>query len=151
MPQARVLEGAEAQLARYLRRRRLKFTPERRLILREVFEHHDHFEADALLVRLRGRGIAVSKATLYRTLALLVRAGLLRQELFGERHSHYEHILGHAQHDHFVCLRCGKVAEFSNKDIERLQEDICRRHAFRPQFHRMAIYGYCSECRDEEA
>ena len=139
----------ETRFALYLRERGLKFTSQRRAILGQVFRDHRHFEAEELLDRMRAKGMKASKATLYRTLALLVEARLLRQEVFGERHSHYEHIYGHQHHDHLLCLRCGALEEFRNDDIERLQALICRQHHFTLTGHRMEIHGYCKNCREE--
>jgi Fur family ferric uptake transcriptional regulator len=143
------VQDHEAKLAAYLRERRLKFTRQRRTVMEEAFAEHEHFEADELLRRMREKKLRVSKATLYRTLALLVQAGLLRQEVFGERHSHYEHIYGHRHHDHLLCLGCGKIEEFRNDDIERLQNQICNKYAFTPTDHQLEIHGYCRKCREE--
>ena len=138
---------AEDKLRDYLRPKGLKFTPERQLILKEVFSTHRHFEVDDLFVRIRRRDKRISRSTLYRTLRLLVECGLLREVLFGERHSHYEHVLGHEHHDHLLCLRCGRVIEFSNGSIENLQERVCREHEFQPRGHQLQIRGYCRKCR----
>ena len=131
----------------FLAKRGLKLTPERRLILEEVFRQHDHFEAEELLFRMRQRKVRVSKATLYRTLPLLVKAGLLREEVFGERHLHYEHVHGRKHHDHLLCLSCGKIEEFFDETMEQLQEQICARHGFAPTGHTLEIHGYCKDCR----
>ncbi|HUW35513.1 MAG TPA: Fur family transcriptional regulator [Planctomycetota bacterium] len=131
----------------FLAKRGLKLTPERRLILEEVFRQHDHFEAEELLFRMRQRKVRVSKATLYRTLPLLVKAGLLREEVFGERHLHYEHVHGRKHHDHLLCLSCGKIEEFLDETMEQLQDRVCARHGFDPTGHRLEIHGYCKECR----
>jgi len=137
----------EEEFKSYLAKRGLKLTPERRVILEEVFRQHDHFEAEELLFRMRQRKVDVSKATLYRTLPLLVKAGLLREEVFGERHLHYEHVRGRKHHGHLRCLSCGKIEEFLDESIENLQAAICARHGFTPIGHRLEIHGYCRECR----
>src|SRR3989339_1032456 len=105
----------------YLTSRKLKFTAERQAILDRVFENHKHFEADELLVDLRLNDMKISKATIYRTLALLVKCGLLREVIFGEKHAHYEHVYGHEHHEHLVCIKCGKIIEFSDERIEKYQ------------------------------
>lgn len=138
---------AEDKLRDYLRPKGLKFTPERQLILKEVFSTHRHFEVDDLFVRMRRRDKRISCSTIYRTLRLLVECGLLREVIFGERHSHYEHVLGHEHHDHLLCLGCKRVIEFRNSSIESLQERVCREHEFQPRGHRLQITGYCRKCR----
>jgi len=141
------VQSPQEQFGEYLRRHGQKFTHERRRVLDEIDRQQDHFQADELLSAMRKRKVKVSKATLYRTLALLVRAGLLREEVFGERHLHYERIFGQKHHDHLVCLACGKIEEFRNDEIEDAQEAICKQHGFLPTGHRMEIHGYCRECR----
>ena len=130
----------------YLTSRKLKFTAERQAILDRVFENHKHFEADELLVDLRLNDMKISKATIYRTLALLVKSGLLREVIFGERHAHYEHVYGHEHHDHLVCNNCGKIIEFTEHRIEKLQDEVCRKNKFKVDSHRLQIQGLCEDC-----
>jgi len=141
------MKNEEKKFREYLGSKGLKFTPERELILREVFSTHDHFEVDDLFVKLYHKNAHISRATVYRTLNLLVQGGLLRQVISGERHSHYEHILGHRHHDHLVCLRCGKLIEFSNRKIEDLQDEVCKKHNFEPYSHLLQINGFCWDCQ----
>ena len=138
---------AEETLRKYLSRRGLRLTSERRHILKEVFSSHRHFETEDVMERLRARGLRVSRATVYRTLAVLVKGGLLREVSFGERHTHYEHRLGHPHHDHLYCLKCGKVIEFRSVGIESLQEQICKKMEFEALAHLLQISGYCKACR----
>ena len=80
---------AEERFGRYLRDHDLKLTPERRAILREFYSIHEHIEADELLFHLRRAQVRVSRATIYRTLDLLVQAGLARRIRLGKDHSYY--------------------------------------------------------------
>src|SRR3989304_4115145 len=130
----------------YLTSKKLKFTSERQAILDRVFENHKHFEADELLGDLRLNDMKISKATIYRTLALLVKSGLLKEVISGERHAHYEHIFGHEHHDHLVCDNCGKIIEFVNYKIEDLQNGVCRKYNFKADSHRLQIHGLCKDC-----
>ncbi|MGQ3686016.1 MAG: Fur family transcriptional regulator [Candidatus Loosdrechtia sp.] len=145
-----VLESEEEIFKKYLALRKLKFTPERQAILNRVFANHKHFEVDELLVDLRNNDMRISKATIYRTLALLVKSGLLREVIFGERHAHYEHIYGHEHHDHLVCNSCGKIIEFSEPRIEKLQNEVCKNKKFKPESHRLQIQGLCEDCMNTE-
>lgn len=130
----------------YLESKKLKFTAERQAILDRVFANHKHFEADELLVDLRLNDLKISKATIYRTLSLLVKSGLLREVIFGERHAHYEHVYGHEHHDHLVCNGCGKIIEFVEHRIEKLQDEVCRENNFKAESHRLQIQGLCEDC-----
>ena len=130
----------------YLLSKNLKFTAERQTILDRVFANHKHFEADELLVDLRQNKLKISKATIYRTLSLLVKSGLLREVIFGERHAHYEQVYGHEHHDHLVCNNCGKIIEFVEHRIEKLQDEVCKKNKFEPESHRLQIQGLCEDC-----
>ena len=143
------MNAAETQFGKYLRSRGLKFTPQRKLILKKVFTTHDHFEADDLIMAFKKEGRGLSRATVYRTLPLLVESGLIREVQLGENHAHYEHTLGHEHHDHLICVKCGHVVEFCDHSIEMLQNTVCEKHGFQPHSHNLEIKGYCSRCRGE--
>jgi len=137
----------EAKFREFLNEEGLKVTRERRLILEEVFRNHRHFEAEDVVIGLRERGCRISRASVYRTLPLLVQSGLLREVHSDEKHSHYEHVLGHEHHDHLICTRCGQTIEFSHSGIERLQDLICAQHGFSATSHKLEIKGLCGQCK----
>lgn len=143
------MREAEKKFENYLRTQGLKFTPQRRLILKKVFTTHHHFEADDLYIAFREERIRLSRATIYRTIPLLVKSGLIREVELGENHAHYEHTWGHGHHDHLICVRCGEVVEFCDDSIERLQNNVCSKHGFQAQSHNLEIKGYCSTCRSQ--
>jgi len=143
----------ETHFRALLRDEGLRMTPERAVILAEVFKIEGHFQPDDLLVRFRTGGIKISRATIYRTLDLLVTCGLVRRETFAGG-AHYErahHVEGHDHHDHLVCTSCGAIFEFHNADIERLQESVCREFDFEPHGHSHQISGLCADCRRHAA
>jgi Fur family ferric uptake transcriptional regulator len=140
---------SEKKFRDYIQSRGLKFTPEREAILKHVFENRGHFEAEELLIDMRKNRKRVSKATIYRTLALLVKSGLLREVIFGEKHAHYEHVYGCNHHEHLVCIKCGKIIEFSDEKIEKFQDEVCVKNNFKPESHRFQITGYCEDCVKE--
>ena len=133
---------------RYLKTKNLNLTRERKLILDKVFSIDGHSEADEIFLRLKKDKKDVSRATVYRTLGLLVDSGLVRKVYLGEDHIHYEHTFGHTHHDHLVCLKCGKVIEFSDKKIEKLQSSVCQENGFKELSHTVQIFGYCKGCRE---
>ena len=130
----------------YLKRRRLKFTPERRAILAGIFSFHRHFDAEELYQRLWSKRRGLSRATIYRTLPLLVKSGLVAEALRCQGRVSYEHTFGHRHHDHMICLKCGKVIEFRDEEAERLQGSICKKYGFKAIEHRLGIKGYCRDC-----
>lgn len=134
--------------AQFLQTRGKRVTQQRRIIVEQVFSHHDHFDADELINHLQEL-IAqrkVSRPTVYRTLSELVEAGLLRQMSLGGR-SVYEHDYGYPRHDHLYCQICNRLIEFQTPELERLAEAVAREYDFAAKGHRMFITGICAECR----
>ena len=146
------LEAVHELFVRFLADRGLRYTAERRALVHLIFEKHRHFEADDLLVWARRSRPRVSRATIYRTLELLVKSGLVRQMTLGDKSAqHYEQVYGIPHHDHLICLRCGKVQEVSSASLEREQDALCNRHGFEAHHHDLEIFGLCRRCRAAEA
>jgi Fur family ferric uptake transcriptional regulator len=139
---------AAARFSRFLASHSLRLTRERRAILDEMLRVRGHFDADALLSHFRRKGRPVSRATLYRTLARLVEAGLVHKIEMAKGQARYEVMVGRHHHDHMICLACGRIVEFESREIERLQEEICRRKGFTMTGHMHQIRGRCSACRN---
>ena len=131
----------------FLSRKGLKLTKERQRILSEVFSRHGHFNPEELLTTMRRKQIKVSKASIYRTLPLLVESGLIEQVERNDKHAHYEHIFGHEHHDHLICIKCGKVMEVFSPKLEAIQEELCSAERFTGITHTLEIKGYCQGCR----
>ncbi len=130
----------------FLAKKGLKLTKERSAILEEVFSTHGHFDPDDLLMKMRQKGIRVSKASIYRTLPLLLECGLVEEVEKVDKHAHYEHTFGHGHHDHLICIKCGKVIDVYSEKLERLQKKLCNREKFRCVTHSLEIKGYCEKC-----
>ncbi len=128
----------------------LRMTRERVAILDAVLAARDHFDVETLYVALRRRASQVSRATIYRTLDLLVQSGLVDRERFGTDSFCYEPIHGREHHDHMVCNSCGQVIEFFSGEIERQQDLACEEHGFTPETHRLTIFGRCARCTEQE-
>jgi Fur family transcriptional regulator, ferric uptake regulator len=137
----------ELRFEGFLRGRKLKLTIERMAILNAVFGQDRHFDAEALHANLRAKGGDISRATVYRTLDLLVQCGLVRKDSLGSTHANYEAARDNEHHDHLICLNCGKVIEFFRPDLETLQDEICTENAFKPMHHSLQIFGLCSACK----
>ena len=95
----------------------LRNTPEREMIIDEMFAIHDHFDVDELYLRLKIKKKKVSKPSIYRLIPHLLESGLIQEAYFEEGHWHYEHIYGHEHHCHLRCLGCGKTIEFQEKSF----------------------------------
>ena len=131
---------------RYLTKQRLRVTSERVAIASSVGTMPGHFGVDSLLRQLRRRQVPVSRATLYRTLAHLLDAGLVRRVTGSDGAPRYESMVGRGHHDHMVCLGCGAILEFTDPEIETLQGRACRSRGFRMTDHTLRIEGYCRRC-----
>jgi len=134
------------RFATFLQQQGLKLTAERSALVREIFATHYHFEADELLFKMKEKSLKISRATVYRTLELLVKSGMVRRVHLGEDHYHYEHVTGNSHHDHLICTTCGSVIEFHDPEIEQRQREICTRKRFTPTFHNLQILGICDAC-----
>jgi len=132
--------------SKHLRARGLRLTPERARILRGVLSMPSHFEPDDLLDHIRRSSGAVSRASVYRTLPLLVECGLIEEAIYKDRRTRYERSIGREHHDHLLCTSCGAIIEFVSEPIERLQDDVCREHGFQATSHTLEIRGRCRDC-----
>jgi Fur family ferric uptake transcriptional regulator len=145
LPNVPVSQSPMEKFREFLSVRGLKQTGERMRIVEHIFEKHHHFVADELVASMKAKNLRVSRPTVYRTLSILVEAGLLRELHFGTS-THYEHDYGYPQHEHMVCDKCGDVIEFVSEELAELQERICREYRFRPTNHKFIIQGICENC-----
>ena len=127
----------------------LKFTPERAKILDAVIQMERVFEADELLYEMRRRANRVSKATIYRTLKLLVEAGIVEQVLYDPKMSHYRLAYGKPSSDQMVCVETGRTIEFTAPELQALRDRIAAEHGWSPVGHRMLIYAISTAEEDE--
>ncbi|WP_244241600.1 Fur family transcriptional regulator [Leptospira jelokensis] len=128
----------------YLKENGLKITNQRLLVAQKIFSSHNHFTAEGLLDELKDNKDRISKATIYRILAIMVEAGLLEEHDFGKDYKYYEHIIGHEHHDHIICMQCGRIVEFIDERIEELQNKAARENGFTITGHSLNIFGNCS-------
>ncbi|MCH8853441.1 MAG: transcriptional repressor, partial [Planctomycetes bacterium] len=130
----------------YLKDHGIKYTGARSKVLETVLDIREHFEAEQVLYLLREKGLKASKATVYRTLPLLVDCGVLKEVRFEVKRIHYEHAFGEDPHDHMVCRRCGRIVEFPSRELLDLCVQIARHHHFHVTGHRFQLLGLCWEC-----
>ena len=141
----RSASSPEEKFREFLEIRGEKLTDLRRVLLGHIFDSHKHFDADELVAELRSAGRKVSRATVYRTLRLLVEAGLLRELRLTNRTA-YEHQYGYPSHDHLHCTTCHEIIEFENDAIRRLRDELSREHGYLAGEHRFVIEGTCPAC-----
>jgi Fur family transcriptional regulator, ferric uptake regulator len=147
-PQDVLLSRALGRFEELLARRGLRLTPARRAIVEAVLQHAGHFAIEELLTDLRARGLAASKATVYRSLPLLTEAGILSPAVLTGEERTYERAVGREHHDHLICRGCGKVIEFEYEAIEVLQRELAARYGFTLEGHLLQLIGRCAACRE---
>lgn len=130
---------------RYLHRAKLKFTPERAMILEAAVAHSGLFQTESLTQTLRKSGHQASRATVYRTLIHLQDAGILKQVFFDNKQSYFEVVAGRRANDYLICVVTGRVIEFSSERLKLLRDEICREHGYDPVSHQLHIYGISPE------
>lgn len=136
---------AEKLFIQYLRENNLKVTQERLALLEEIFNSEGHLDADDLLARMKNKSRKVSRATVYRTLDLLVQCGLVRKSRLGEEHFFYEKMEPGGGHHHMVCTATGKIIEFWDAELDEMLRRICHEYKFRPSFISIQIQGLSQE------
>ncbi len=134
-------------LAAYLEQHHLKHTKQRELILATFLESKRHVSSEDLYQALRQQHANIGYTTVYRTMKLLVEAGLATERRFDDGITRYE--IEQEHHDHLVCIKCGKIQEFDCEMIEQRQNEIAARHEFQVLRHRHELYGHCRGCRQD--
>jgi len=129
-----------------LRQEGLKCTPQRVVILEEVVKDRGHRECEEIYMALRQNGSHVSRATLYRTMDILVKNEFVRKMEIGDGRARYESKVDSLHHDHLICTSCGKIVEFVDHDIEDIQVQIAKRYHFILQRHIHQLFGLCKKC-----
>jgi len=137
---------------RYLREQGLPVTQQREAVAEVVFGSSEHLSVDDIERRLRQSSERIGKATIYRTLDLLVRSRLVAEHDFGEGFKRYEHRLSRQpEHEHLICMECGGVTEFKSPEVRTVEARVRAEFGFRPARHKLEIYGLCSECQEAGA
>jgi Fur family transcriptional regulator, ferric uptake regulator len=143
------LERALERFRQLLRAKHLRFSTVREAVARAALAYDGHFEVNDLMRELTRANVKDAHlATVYRTLPLLVEAGLIQPTLLssGERRF-YEPAFERPHHDHLICTSCGRVVEFEFEAFEVLQRDIAQRYGFELIEHFHELLGRCEECR----
>src|SRR5215467_1342525 len=158
MPSHRVSSGERINVAKSsghlqnaLRQRGIRLTRQRRVILQVMDAAEQHLDVDQILDRAQKISPEVHLVTVYRTIDLLKKEGLIDEldllHLRGDRHYYETH--GPRDHIHVACLRCGKVREFESNLYEQLKNQIARDFHMKVTVSRTEVGGYCAECLEK--
>ena len=114
-----------------LRKEGLRYTKQRQAVWDEIKKSDDHRDAEDIYIQLKSNNISVSRATVYRTIDVLVKNQLVRKMDLGDGRNLFEPRLDGEHHDHMICLDTGKIIEFFNEELEQLQEKIAEKHGYK--------------------
>ena len=131
-----------------LKENALKFTKQRELVLKFLYENKGHFTPEDIYTLLKEQypDVNIGIATVYRTLTLLETSQIASSISFGVQGKKYE--LGlKKHHDHLICTKCGTIIEFFDETIEKKQEEIAKKFNFKMTDHTMKIIGLCEKCQ----
>ena len=118
-------------LVKILKSEGLRYTDQRQAIWDEIQNSNEHRDAEDIYLELKERNVKVSRATVYRTIDVLVKNRLVRKMDVGDGRSLYEPRLDDEHHDHMICLDTGDIIEFYNKELEDLQDTIAKKHGYK--------------------
>lgn len=141
------MEKEKELLKEYIEGKKLRLTRQRELILEGFLAVEEHISSEELYRIVSEKDPSIGLATVYRTMNLLVECGLAQELQFGDGQTRYEHAFDHQHHDHLICRGCGKIMEFNNPMIEKLQEKISREKGFKVLSHKLELYGLCRDCK----
>lgn len=123
-------EKAKEIFKNFLKEGKNRNTPERYEVLEHALKYQGHFGADDLFISMKNFNSIISRATIYNTLELLVQCGLLSKRNFGDNITRYENNFKRKQHDHIICMECGKIIEFSDPKISKISEKVCNKYGY---------------------
>ena len=127
-----------------------RVTAQRTLLLELLRQSGGHVDADELYRRARKKNSRISLSTVYRNLQLFKKLGLIEEHHFDEEHHHYE-VRSGTEHQHLLCISCGKVVEFACPVRWKLREDIGKQYDFDITGVEVRMTGLCSSCRNKES
>lgn len=140
--------GIKEKLDEFIRRKGLRRTTQRECIVDVVFSRDEHFTAEELFDRVRKVNGETSRATVYRTLGMLVEADLLRQIDLGESQVTYDpNFHDKPSHNHLVCIDCGRVVEFEDGNVDIQTDCVTRRLGFKAIRQSIKIEANCEQLR----
>lgn len=130
-----------------LRKEGLRYTRQRQDIWNELRSSDEHRDAEEIFITLHKRGLRISRATVYRTIDVLVKNRLIDKLDIGDGRTRFEYNEKYTHHDHLICTSCGKIIEFHSNDIENYQKQIAKEHKFQLIEHSHQLYGICEDCQ----
>jgi len=141
------MREAQEIFRRHLKKVGLKQTEQRDTILRTFIETREHLSTEELARLVRKRDPKIGYTTVYRTLKLLAECGLASEVAFHDGIARFEHQYNRRSHHHMVCTECGGSVEFFSPEVDKIEQEIGRKHHYLTTRHTFQVYGICEDCR----
>ena len=122
-------------LVEVLRKEGLRFTSQRQAVWDEIKKSEEHRDAEDIYIQLKSNNHNVSRATVYRTIDVLVKNHMVRKMDLGDGQNLFEPRIDDEHHDHMICLDTGKIIEFFDEELENLQDKIAEKHGYKVVRH----------------
>ena len=122
-------------LIEVLRKEGLRYTSQRQAVWDEIKKSEEHRDAEDIYLQLKSNNLNVSRATVYRTIDVLVKNHMVRKMDLGDGRNLFEPRIDDEHHDHMICLDTGKIIEFFDEELEDLQDKIAEKHGYKVVRH----------------
>ena len=122
-------------LVEILRKEGLRYTSQRQAVWDEIKKSEEHRDAEDIYLQLKSNNHNVSRATVYRTIDVLVKNQMVRKMDLGDGRNLFEPRIDDEHHDHMICLDTGKIIEFFDEELEDLQDKIAEKHGYKVVRH----------------
>ena len=123
-----------------------KLTPARHAVIEALAKQREHLTAPQVVEAVGQRALGVGRASVYRTLELLARLGLVQVSSLGRAATTY--VLCDVHHHHVICRTCHKTVEFEDCDLEKLEKALSKRLGYHIEGHLVEFYGCCADCHE---
>jgi Fur family ferric uptake transcriptional regulator len=134
------------KIAGILRQNGYRLTPQRHAILRAIANSHDHLTPTEIYARVRQENPGIGLVTVYRVINLLIRLNLICRVNLGGNSQSYLMRRPVEHHHHLICSQCGRAVDFTNCDLDQLEQQLSKETGFNIEGHLLEIYGRCPEC-----
>ena len=122
-------------LVEVLRKEGLRYTSQRQAVWDEIKKSEEHRDVEDIYLQLKSNNHNVSRATVYRTIDVLVKNHMVRKMDLGDGRNLFEPRIDDEHHDHMICLDTGKIIEFFDEELEDLQDKIAEKHGYKVVRH----------------